>query len=97
MGRREEIEGQIAKYQKQLANLNRMPEDRFSIGTMMVFSSESAKWYIRKVGEEAWTKLNSSTQTDLAGWILEAEESNVGYFEVYEMRTQPNPIYAKGD
>lgn len=95
MGRRQDIEAHIAHYQEQLAKLNRMPEDRFNIGTMMVFSAQGGtKWYIRKVAEEAWTKLNSSHQNDLAGWIFEAEETG-SYFEVYEMRTQPQPIYAK--
>jgi leucyl aminopeptidase (aminopeptidase T) len=96
MGRKEQIQERINTLQKQLVAINRIPEDRFSIGTVLRFSANSnnIKWHIVKTAEESWVKVESiQTTATLEDWILNATESNVGYFEVYELKVQPQPLY----
>lgn len=88
MSRKTEIQDRIAKLQAQLAIINRTPSDTFHIGTVVVFSSNQNKvhWYYAKTGEEAWLDLKDGTvEKPLADWILNAVESGIGYFEVYDM------------
>lgn len=100
MGLKERIQKEIEKLQRQLEDLNKAPEDIYPIGTVIIFATAQQRWFIEKVAEETWQKIKQGIdrkQQSLAEWILEAEESNVGYFEVYVTQTMPEPIYAKAD
>ncbi|MFY3741602.1 MAG: hypothetical protein HMLIMOIP_002060 [Candidatus Nitrosomirales archaeon] len=93
--KRAEIQEQIADLQSKLDIMNRVPSDTFPFGTVVVFSAASgSKWHYLKTGEETWLNLQVNTAKDLASWILTAVESNVGYFEVYELKVQPTPFFA---
>jgi hypothetical protein len=96
--RKSDIQDRIKDLQSRLDILNRVPTDKFSIGTVVVFSSNGGShWYYLKTGEETWISFNknlSGVEKDLANWILDGIESNVGYFEVYELKVQPNPFFA---
>ncbi len=98
MTRKTDITAQIASLQSELNTLNRVPDDTFNLGTVLVFSANSntTHWYIRKTGVEAWTSMNISPPVtkDLSSFVADALESNVGYFEVYELRVQPTPFFA---
>lgn len=97
MSQRSEIQAEIASLQVQLGILNRVPTDSFNLGTVVVFAagnSGSVKWYYNKVAEETWANSATGVEKDLAGWILETMESNIGYFEVYELKVQPTPFFA---
>jgi len=98
MTRKADITAQIASLQSELNTLNRVPDDTFNLGTVLVFSanSNSVHWYIRKTGIEAWTSMNltPTVTKDLSSHIADALESSIGYFEVYELRVQPTPFFA---
>lgn len=95
MTRKSEIQAQIAALQTELAALNRAPSDTFSFGTVVVFSpATGAKWYVVKTADETWKSFQDGTSKDLASWIAEGLESNVGYFEVYTMAVSGAPIFA---
>lgn len=96
MSLRTDLISQIADLQAKLAILNGVAEDTFSFGTVMVFAAGlggATKWYYHKTQEETWVS-DLGEEKDLASWILVARESNIGYFEVYELRVQPTPFYA---
>lgn len=95
---RQNLEAQVIEAQRQLAILDNIDEDIFNFGTVAVFSAPShPRWYYVKVAEESWKSFTNGTQKALADWIFEAEESNVGYFEVYMMTAAPDPFYASSD
>lgn len=103
MGVKEDLQAKLDSIQAKLNVVNRVPEDRFSIGTIALFSAATGlKWYYVKIGEESWTSLKGnlpgeglpSGSKSLAAWILYAVESNIGYFEVYEMKVHPTPFFA---
>jgi predicted DNA-binding protein len=91
---------QLTTIQGQLSILNGVPEDTFNIGTVVVFASGlsgAVKWYYVKMAEEVWMRLNGSssgTGKPLNEWALDAVEAHIGYFEVYELKVQPTPIYS---
>ena len=92
---RDELNAEITEAQRKLAILNSAPSDTFNLGTAVVFSAANGfKWYYVKTSEETWLDLRSGNAKDLASWILEAKDSAIGYFEVYELRPQPAPVYA---
>lgn len=82
--------------QAQLTVLNRVGSDTFSIGTIMLFSAASgAKWYYVKIAEETWASLrggNPGTKA-LEEYVLDAVNSEIGYFEVYEVSIKPAPFF----
>ena len=81
--------------QTKLAILNRVPTDSFAFGTVVVFSAATGvRWRFVKTAEETWLNLQVGGERTLAEWVLDGEESEVGYFEVYELRVQPTPLYA---
>ncbi len=94
MSQKSEIEAQIAELQAQLAILNGIPEDTFYFNTVVVFASSSGKWYYVKIGEELWRNLITGVEKDLASWVFDATQSNIGYFEAYALIAQPSPWYA---
>lgn len=97
MTRKNEINTQISKLQNELTALNRVADDTFNVGTVMVFSAKNntVHWYIRKIAVDTWTAMEASgsLSKDLASFIADALESDVGYFEVYELRVQNNPFF----
>lgn len=96
MNRRERLQIQIDELNGQLAFLNRIPEDKFPIGTILVFSASHAEdWYILKTAEGTWKNFTRNTITrSLAEWIEEENNADVEYFEVYELKVQPTPFFA---
>lgn len=94
MSKKTEIQAKINELEEQLAILNTAPEDTFNIGTVVLFSATgNKKWYRTKTGEETWRNIANNSEKSLAEWILEAIDSNTGYFEVYELRVQNSPFY----
>jgi hypothetical protein len=94
VGIKGELQAQLAETNRQLALINRVGNDNFSIGTIAVFDAPNTnKWYYAKVAEELWENLKGGEQKSLADWIFKAEESAIGYFEVYEMNPKPQPFY----
>lgn len=91
---RQEIINQIAALQNKLAVLNSVPEDLFNFGTVVVFASPGHKWWRVKTEEETWKDFSTNEEKSLSEWVLEAKQSNIGYFEVYELKVQPAPFYA---
>ncbi len=90
------IQADIEKLQKRLAVIDRIPEDKYSIGTAVVFAfNTGAKRYYVKTEEEGWATVASGSKyvNTLEYWILKSIDESQ-YFEIYEMRTQPQPIYA---
>jgi hypothetical protein len=94
VGQRQVLIAKIAELQAKLNILNAVPSDTFNFGTVVVFAAaNNVKWYYNKTAEETWAD-SKGVEKDLATWILEARESAIGYFEVYELRVQPVPFYA---
>lgn len=94
MSRISMIQAQIAELNRQLGILNSAPADTFPLGTVVVFNAATgSKWYYFKVAEETWASKDGE-EKDLASWILEAMDSNIGYFEVYKLLVSPTPIFA---
>jgi len=78
--------------------LSQAPTDIYNFGTVVVFASGVSgvtKWYYLKVAEELWMDFATGTEKTLSEWILNANEANIGYFEVYVLTVAPSPIYAK--
>lgn len=99
MPRRDEIQREIEKLERKLALINRIPEDTFPFGTVALFSANEnqTKWFIRKVEEEAWLGLTptvDAVEKTLADWIMEALESEIGYFEVRILDVPNHPFFA---
>ena len=97
MSRKTDITNQIAALQTELAALNRVPDDTFNVGTVLVFASagNTRHWYIRKTAVNTWMSLTSvPTSGEMLSFISDALESDTGYFEVYELRPQPAPFFA---
>ncbi len=103
MTKKAEVQAEIDKLQAKLNKLNRIGNDNFVLGTVLRFAANqnTVKWHIIKVTEELWVYIGSglagSTTNNgtLEDFILEALDSGVGYFEVYELKTQPNPFYTE--
>lgn len=96
MSKKSDIENELAKLNKKLQILNSAPNDTYPFGTVVVFSAVE-EWYYVKIGEESWKKLGKSNlneELSLAEWILNSVEADVGYFEVYVMITDEDPIYS---
>lgn len=94
---RDELIAERNRIDQKLAILDRVGEDTFNIGAIALFASSAGdKWYYLKEAEEAWRFLNGQTQgaKQLRSWILEAEEANIGYFEVYLLSPANTPFYA---
>lgn len=92
-----DLQAQLALIQAKINILQASPSDTFPLGRIALFASNSGntRWYYVKVAEESWKDLNNPGITKpLNEWILQARESGVGYFEVYEMRPQASPFYA---
>jgi hypothetical protein len=95
------LQEQLNKIQSKLDILNRVPEDTYPFGTIIRFAANgnAVKWHIMKIDEESWIKIgpgfNSSTTVaqSTGDWILEAVDSNIGYFEVYVLTVGNAPIY----
>lgn len=97
MTQKQKLQAEIVVLQDKVNILNRAPADTFNFGTVVVFASGQGgrvKWYYVKVAEETWQDMKNNSEKSLADWILNAHESNIGYFEVYELKPQPAPIYA---
>ncbi len=97
MGAKEDIQKEIDRLQRKLNAFDRIGEDIYPLGTVIVFSSSINKWYYVKEGEESWGSLknrNSATEP-LSYWIMQAEDTYSGYFEVYVLVAQEVPIYTK--
>ena len=97
MTARSDLLAQKAEIDRKLGILNRVGEDTFNLGTVVVFSAASGvHWYYRKVAEETWRDMQSQSGavSTLAEWVLEAEDANVGYFEIYALTPAQTPFYA---
>lgn len=95
MGRKKELEDQIALLQAKLNEFNNTPEDIYPLNTVVVFSfSNQRKIHYSKTAEELWRKLGTGTTKSLADWIIDTKELDAGYFEVYVLKTEETPIYA---
>jgi hypothetical protein len=91
-----ELQAQITLLQAQLAQLNSIPEDTFPFGTIAIISygpGGVGKYYRVKVEEETWKNLVNSDEKSLSEWIVEAIDSNIGYFEVYVAVAEEVPFY----
>jgi hypothetical protein len=100
MSRKTEIQSEIASLQAKLNILNRVGDDTFNLGTVLVFAAKNntVHWYIRKTNIDTWISMTTANPTpilskDLFSFISDALESDIGYFEVYELRVQPNPFF----
>jgi hypothetical protein len=100
MSRKTEIQSKIANLQAELNILNRVGDDTFNLGTVLVFAAKNntVHWYIRKTNIDTWISMTTVNPTpilskDLFSFISDALESDIGYFEVYELRVQPNPFF----
>lgn len=96
---RDELIAKKDRIDKQLSIIDRVGEDKFPIGTIALFSANTGdKWYYIKTGEEEWRYLHASTTRgivkQLREWILEAEQSGIGYFEVYRLLAADTPFYS---
>jgi hypothetical protein len=90
----QELEAEKAAIEAKIAILESVPEDLFHFGTVVLFAATGGvKWYVVKTGEELWSKLSGGAEQDLASWVLEAVESNIGYFELYELKVEETPFY----
>lgn len=91
-----DIQAQIAALQAQLAILNGAPNDTYNLGTIARFAANSntTHFHYKKTAVETWTDMSSGVQQDLASWILNATQSNIGYFEVYILSPAASPIYS---
>lgn len=88
---------QKAEIDQKLSVINRVPEDTFNFGTVLVFSARTGhKWYYVKINEETWQdkQSNDGAVAPLVDWIFDAINSNIGYFEVYVMTPAEIPIFA---
>ncbi len=96
MSLRDNLLAQRAEIDRKLAIIDRVGEDTFPIGTIVIFSSANEKVHFLKTGEEAWRYMTSSVGTtkQLRDWILDWEDSPVGYFEVYRYTPADTPFYA---
>jgi hypothetical protein len=93
---RDDLVAKKNRIEKQLTILDRVGEDTYPIGTIVLFSAESGdKWYYLKVDEESWRYLSSVTGIvkQLRQWVLEAEQSGIGYFEIYKLLPDKTPFY----
>lgn len=98
MNLRESLLADRDEIDKQIAIIDRVGEDIFPLGTLALFSGQRIedKWYYIKTGEEAWRSLNPTRNAptkELREWILETEESSVGYFEIYILNPAATPFY----
>lgn len=94
---RDEVVAGIAKLQARLAVIDRINEDTFTFGTVVVFSAATgSKWYYIKTGEELWLDMQNDIRGEqqLIEWILGAIDSEIGYFEVYVLDTRATPFFA---
>lgn len=91
-----ELQAELAATQARINRLLAFPEDTFFVGTIVQFSPipPNAKWFILKTGEEQWKRLPGTETKELVEWALEAEDSNIGYFEAYSMVAALTPFFA---
>ncbi len=92
---RQEIIDEIAELQALLARYDAVPEDNFNFGTIIRIAANQnlTKWHLLKVAEDTWKYLGGQAEKSLQEWILQAIDQNLGYFEVYVLEAQENPIF----
>lgn len=85
--RKSDIEKEIAQLQRKLDRLNDVPADTFAIGSILLLKAANREWYIRKVATDAWiSSAVGGEERAVQEHILRAEESNIGSFDVFELR-----------
>lgn len=98
VSKRQELQQAIDQLNAQLTILNSVPTDSFPVGTVVVFSSNNntRHWHYRKLVNELWTPMayNSKKELPLEEWILQAKQTDIGYFEVYVLTVAETPFYA---
>ncbi len=96
MQTRAEILNKIAELQLLLGRYDATPEDVFHFGTIIRIAANNnmTKWHIIKTAEDTWRYLGGNgVERTLAEWILQATDSDLGYFEVYVLEPGSIPIY----
>lgn len=93
MGIRGEIQQEIARLQQKLNRIDGMPEDTHPIGTIVVFSpTVGKKYHFIKENEEQWRSMKGGPVKELIAWI--EDSVGKGYFEVYVMEADNQPIFS---
>lgn len=96
MTKLQELQEQIAELQAEVNILNSAPSDTYPFGTVVRFvaNSNTTKWHYIKTSEETWLSMEASSSRSLSEWILDAVNSDIGYFEVYLLTVAGSSFYS---